>query len=420
MAVNRTGAIYKALEIDGVSSRDFGVYITGEAVFNAPGREVEMISIPGRNGQLALDKGRFENIEVTYPAGIFADSEADFAEAISEFRNFLCSRGGYVRIQDDYNPNEYRMGVYKSGLEVSPALLRAGEFGITFDCKPQRWLTSGEKAITVSSGDTLTNPTLFESSPLLELTGKGDIQLGDETIEADISTLGWGDVGTMALDKTTGTVTYTIDNTSYYNAGDEIQIEKLYWLVVYAVSNKDVSQLTRTFGSQTGAGYYDATFERVGMSNGSTPLSFVAGTASTETYTLVVNYSYVLRGSTHTGTATFTFTATYNGTNSVVCTCAVSQTADHYLEAKFNYTLNGYADGFSTVIRADSSEPVAGDIFIDLDLGEAYTMEGGAITSMNNSVILPNKLPTLKSGDTTITYESSVTSLKITPRWWKV
>lgn len=420
MAVNRTGAIYKALEIDGVSSRDFGVYITGEAVFNAPEREVEMISIPGRNGQLALDKGRFENIEVTYPAGIFADSEADFAEAISEFRNFLCSRGGYVRIQDDYNPNEYRMGVYKSGLEVSPALLRAGEFGITFDCKPQRWLTSGETAITVSSGDTLTNPTLFESSPLLELTGKGDIQLGDETIEADISTLGWGDVGTMALDKTTGTVTYTIDNTSYYNAGDEIQIDKLYWAIGYSSTNKDVTYtLTKSFGSETGSGYYDARFTHVGFSNGSNPLSFVAGTAETKTYTLVANYSYTLSGTTHTGSVTFTCRAVYNGTNSVVCSCAISIT-DAYLTVKISTSVKGYADGFSTVIRADSSEPVAGDIFIDLDLGEAYTMEGGTITSMNDSVNLPNKLPTLKSGDTTITYESSVTSLKITPRWWKV
>ena len=149
MAVERTGAIYKSLFFDGEDSRDYGVYITGEAVFNAPEREVEMISIPGRNGQLALDKGRFENIEVTYPAGIYADTEADFAEAISNFRNLLCSRRGYVRLQDEYHPDEYRMAVYKNGLEVENALLKAGEFDIVFDCKPQRYLTSGEEPITM-------------------------------------------------------------------------------------------------------------------------------------------------------------------------------------------------------------------------------------------------------------------------------
>lgn len=149
MAIVPTGAIYKSLVFDGESSRDYGIYITGQAVYNAPERDVEMINIPGRNGSFALDKGRFQNIEVTYPAGIFADNEADFAQGISDFRNFLCSRNGYVRLTDDYNPDEYRMAVYKSGLDVSPAQLKAGEFQLVFDCKPQRYLTSGEEPITI-------------------------------------------------------------------------------------------------------------------------------------------------------------------------------------------------------------------------------------------------------------------------------
>lgn len=70
MAIIPTGAIYKTLNFDGQSSGTYGVYITGDAVFNAPERDVEMITIPGRNGALALDNGRFENISVTYPSGL--------------------------------------------------------------------------------------------------------------------------------------------------------------------------------------------------------------------------------------------------------------------------------------------------------------------------------------------------------------
>ena len=91
MAITQTGAIFKSFSFDNTSSRNYGIYITGEAVYNAPERAVEMVSIPGRNGALALDEGRFENIEVSYPAGIFAESETDFANAVSDFRNFLCS-----------------------------------------------------------------------------------------------------------------------------------------------------------------------------------------------------------------------------------------------------------------------------------------------------------------------------------------
>ena len=62
-------APYKSFTFDGVSSLNYGVYLTGTGVFNAPARAVEMVEIPGRNGNFALDKGRFENIQVTYNTG---------------------------------------------------------------------------------------------------------------------------------------------------------------------------------------------------------------------------------------------------------------------------------------------------------------------------------------------------------------
>ena len=71
MAVIKTGAIFKSLTFDGIDSRTYGVYITGEAVFNAPTRRVNMIQIPGRNGLFAQDEGAFDNLTVTYPAGLY-------------------------------------------------------------------------------------------------------------------------------------------------------------------------------------------------------------------------------------------------------------------------------------------------------------------------------------------------------------
>ena len=191
MAVAPTGAIYKALSFDNTSSRNYGVYITGEAVYNAPERDVEMIDIPGRNGSFALDNGRFQNITVTYPAGIFADTEANFRQAISDFRNFLCSKRGYIRLSDEYNPDEYRMAIYKSGLEVEPAQLRAGEFEIAFECKPQRFLTSGETATHITtSGNAITNPTYFDSQPMLQVYGYGNIGIGTDQISIENTVLG--------------------------------------------------------------------------------------------------------------------------------------------------------------------------------------------------------------------------------------
>lgn len=169
-------AVFNSLTFDGENSLDYGVYITGNAVYNAPERVVDMITIPGRNGALSLDQGRFENITVTYPAGTFGSSQSEFASAISDFRNALASRHNYVRIEDDYHTDEFRLGLYKSGLEVDPVSMnRAGEFDIVFDCKPQRFLKSGENVYTRTASGSINNPTLFEARPLLVVTGTGNL-----------------------------------------------------------------------------------------------------------------------------------------------------------------------------------------------------------------------------------------------------
>lgn len=176
-------AVFNSFTFDGRNSLDSGVYITGQAVFNAPERVVEMVTVPGRNGAIAIDQGRFENIEVTYPAGCFAESQQDFAEKIATLRNELASRYTYKRLTDTYNPDEFRLGLYRSGLEASAARYNtAGEFDIVFDCKPQRWLVSGETAQTFTSSGSITNPTLFDAKPLLAVTGSGTLTIGTQTM----------------------------------------------------------------------------------------------------------------------------------------------------------------------------------------------------------------------------------------------
>ena len=151
MGINSTPTNHRSFTFDGKSTREFGVYTTGKDVFNSPERAVEMISIPGRDGEYALDKGHFTNIEVTYRAGIVADSTTDFAEAISNFRNWLASRKGYCRLTDEYNTEEYRMAVFKNAIALEHEGLLTGEFDVTFDCKPQRYLAIGEELVEIGA-----------------------------------------------------------------------------------------------------------------------------------------------------------------------------------------------------------------------------------------------------------------------------
>lgn len=417
MAIAPTGAIYKSLSFDGEDSRDYGVYITGEAVYNAPERDVEMITIPGRNGSFALDNGRFENIEVSYPAGIFADTEADFREAISDFRNFLCSRKGYVRLQDEYNPDEYRMAVYKSGLEVDPAMLKAGEFDITFDCKPQRWLTSGESAVTVTSGDTLTNPTLFEASPLLEVEGYGNIDFNGYEIE--LSKIEMGEVSLWPQTSSSAYSSTISESKSIpiglLNIGDSFRLDSFKTKLTGAtVSNSPItpgtpvvscSGITGASATGTTESYRDNSWYgmRFFLNVNIPSIDFIYGTS--KSVSCQASYSCTYTGGSTSFNTTITISYDGDSTATIVWNNPDRKTVEFVFPT---------ASGTSTV------EITGNIIFIDCDLGECYLINGGEPISLNHLVDLGSNLPTLSSGSNTITFDNTITSLKITPRWWKI
>ena len=116
--------------LDGVDSRNFGVYISGKGTFNASGRDYNIIPVPGRNGDLVGPEKRFLNGTLTYPAFIYAN----FKQQIEAFRNFLLSLVGYHDLIDSYHPNEIRKVLFEGPFEpdVEPKN-DAGRFDIEFN-----------------------------------------------------------------------------------------------------------------------------------------------------------------------------------------------------------------------------------------------------------------------------------------------
>lgn len=167
------------LIFDSGDSRDFCVYISGQGTFESPVREYNMQPVPGRNGDLIGSDTRLENMEVTYPAFIYRN----FRENLRNLRSFLLSRVGYFRLEDTYHPDEYRLAVYKGGL--TPEVLsrnHAGQFELTFEVKPQRWLKEGERSRTLTSTGVISNPTHFDAAPLLRVYGTGTLGIGSESV----------------------------------------------------------------------------------------------------------------------------------------------------------------------------------------------------------------------------------------------
>lgn len=166
--------------LDGTDSREFGIYISGQGVFNSPARAIDFIQVPGRNGDLIGLSTRLENGTLTYnDAFIFSD----FKNKIAAFRAFALRQSGYRRLIDTYNPNEYRLVTYAGPMTINPTSKNdAGKFSIVFDCMPQRFLLSGEEELTFTQSGSITNPTQFDAQPMIRVYGSGVLGLSGTNV----------------------------------------------------------------------------------------------------------------------------------------------------------------------------------------------------------------------------------------------
>ena len=55
---------------NGLDSGDYGIFLTSPPKFALAERDVTTESVPGRNGDLVNDNGRYKNVLVTYKCAI--------------------------------------------------------------------------------------------------------------------------------------------------------------------------------------------------------------------------------------------------------------------------------------------------------------------------------------------------------------
>lgn len=412
---------FPAFEFAGESSRDYGVYITDVNVFDGASRDIELVDIPGRNGAYIIDNGRFSDIAITYDCAMGADGSAgasDFAENMAAIRAWLSSVKGYARLEDDINPDEYRMAAFSGGIKVNTNGKRTGEFSIEFTAKPERYLKSGETVATVTSGATITNPTKFSAAPLLMVDGYGDIEINGEQITITDTPIGEVPIAGV----TTGTVARVINNVGeLLNTGDYIQVSSAVMEVRITPKSGYLIDYNTAQISGTALAY-----NIMGMSGSSLY-------AHMDAYTLMIPKGY--SGYSRDNQMIITFTAYSEAdpteTHSVQIVCidrtVYDENADTLTMTPHVSTSDSFRAGVTVTkfttgpVTGDSSKGSLGEpLYIDLEYGEAYKEESGEYVSVNNAVSLPAELPKLNPGGNEITYTNHITELQMVPRWWTI
>ena len=184
------------IEYNGVDLRTFGLYANGDGAFSSPEKDYDKVSIPGRSGDLFIWNGKYNNVNGEYstiilPTPIFNSTsfEEKFRTNVTNLKSTLLSPEGYVRIEDTYNPDEFRLGVFTGPLDVDAILLSAGKATLTFNCRPERFLKSGEEEVIIAASSTnaITNPTYFTSKPKITIQTSGAVSVSIKINNATFS-----------------------------------------------------------------------------------------------------------------------------------------------------------------------------------------------------------------------------------------
>lgn len=198
---NQKGKFY----FNGICSRYFGIIISKVPTLSRPQRKFEKYEIPGRNGSVIEQLDAWEDITISYQIW-FADEYFKIADAQKQARaivSWLYSQKGYCRLEDDFEPEYFRVGYFCGPIDIETDLCRYGSATINFVCRPERFLKSGEEIISLlpNGPRTVSNPTAFTAKPLIHI---------------EVSTA--GQVGGLV-----GTGNILLDVTDYLNVDCETQ-----------------------------------------------------------------------------------------------------------------------------------------------------------------------------------------------------
>lgn len=174
-------------------------YLTIEYLPNAsfPERRGESYQIAGKNGVSFWEDGTYNNYEQIFQVWLRdEETSKDLYAMARDVAQWLLGSSGFCRLEDSYNPGTFRLARFAGPMSFEADLRENGRASLVFDCKPQRYTTAGETAITLFANVDLSdfasvtaatadvvNSTPFPAKPLLRVTGTGNVGFSSENIE---------------------------------------------------------------------------------------------------------------------------------------------------------------------------------------------------------------------------------------------
>lgn len=159
---------------NGRDSREFGLYIAKKQSYDKPSRDMSFQAVPGRNGDIIIDNGGYNNLDVTLGLRLFVKQIApewgnhDFAEAYKKVVDWLMVEPNYYEYTDTYDPDYYRLGCIKSGIKVTQKRYDVVDLSLSLSFKPYKYRMHSEPVELTNQG-TIVNYETSDSLPLMRI-----------------------------------------------------------------------------------------------------------------------------------------------------------------------------------------------------------------------------------------------------------
>ena len=147
-----------------VNISDYGAFAFYCNIFDRPQRDVDTISVPGRNGDIVFDNGRYTNVDRVYILQVIGVAEAH--RLISD----LVSTVGYQKLIDEYDPDYYFVARLKEAPQITRFVGEAVEVSVTFDRQPQKWDALTEDVLLIDEEVASTSTPAYAEIEIPNLT----------------------------------------------------------------------------------------------------------------------------------------------------------------------------------------------------------------------------------------------------------
>lgn len=367
---------------NGLSCEKWNCYKTQPINFPTPVRNVKKISVPGRNGDIVIDEGSYNNLTVTVECYI----DGPFIRLFDAMRAALMADPDYHVLTDSLYPNEYRMARV-TDVKAKITTPTAGSAQIELDVKPQRFLTA----------DNATKTFIGATAP----------ETGHKL--TDFATTAQGSLSALA-------------ELFGYSTTDVANMEFIVWNISGIMAAGDFAQIVR--------GSDDPFFGLVSDENPLTASALISSplygsgewkVAAWNNYVAMprlFNMRLFANGNEIKSDPSFAIGKLYNMTHSA---------AKPIIKFTPVGSFSGYVGGINDCgIYIDTNDATArrGIITIDAETMDAYSLpdenELGQLLNINPFISFSKSAFNLMPGDNAILSNNLIDGLTITPNWWTV